>query len=119
MCQTPKGFDPCLDLISGYLCRSIRSMVRLRAPPPAMIQLCGVFGSCGTMLAMASTVNAVSVAAPSAADIMFGSTGPRGGRRPGLAEAAANSAMRSIGSAVGREIIRGVLGSILGGGRRR
>jgi DNA helicase HerA-like ATPase len=52
-------------------------------------------------------------------DIMFGSTGPRGGRRPGLAEAAAGSAMRSIGSAVGREIIRGVLGSILGGSRRR
>ena len=52
-------------------------------------------------------------------DMMFGSTGPRGGRRPGLAEAAAASAMRSIGSAVGREIIRGVLGSILGGSRRR
>jgi DNA helicase HerA-like ATPase len=52
-------------------------------------------------------------------DVMFGSTGPRGGRRPGLAEAAASSAMRSIGSAVGREIIRGVLGSILGGSRRR
>ncbi|HQC95784.1 MAG TPA: DUF853 family protein, partial [Aquabacterium sp.] len=52
-------------------------------------------------------------------DIMFGSTGPRGGRHEGLAEKAAASAMRSIGSAVGREIIRGVLGSILGGGKRR
>ena len=52
-------------------------------------------------------------------DMMFGSTGPRGGKRPGLAEAAATSAMRSIGSAVGREIIRGVLGSILGGSKRR
>jgi DNA helicase HerA-like ATPase len=52
-------------------------------------------------------------------DVLFGSTGPRGGRRPGLAEAAAQSAMRSIGTAVGREIIRGVLGSILGGGGRR
>lgn len=52
-------------------------------------------------------------------DAVFGSTGPRGGRRPGLAEAAATSAMRSIGSAVGREIIRGVLGSLLGGGSRR
>ena len=52
-------------------------------------------------------------------DVVFGSTGPRGGRRPGLAEAAATSAMRSIGSAVGREIIRGVLGSLLGGGSRR
>jgi DNA helicase HerA-like ATPase len=51
-------------------------------------------------------------------DMIFGSTGPRGGRRPGLAEAAASSAVRSIGSAVGREIIRGVLGSLLGGRRR-
>ncbi|MFN8793725.1 MAG: helicase HerA-like C-terminal domain-containing protein, partial [Betaproteobacteria bacterium] len=43
-------------------------------------------------------------------DVMLGTTGPRGGRRPGLMEAAASSAVRSIGSAVGREIIRGVLG---------
>lgn len=52
-------------------------------------------------------------------DVLFGSTGPRGGRREGLAESAARSAMRSVGSAVGREIIRGVLGGILGGGSRR
>jgi DNA helicase HerA-like ATPase len=52
-------------------------------------------------------------------DVLFGSTGPRGGRREGLAESAARSAIRSVGSAVGREIVRGVLGSILGGGSRR
>ena len=52
-------------------------------------------------------------------DMMFGTTGPRGGKHPGLVDAAAKSAMRSIGSAVGREIIRGVLGSILGGSKRR
>ena len=52
-------------------------------------------------------------------DVLFGSTGPRGGKHEGLAEAAARSAVRSIGSSVGREIIRGVLGSILGGARRR
>ena len=52
-------------------------------------------------------------------DVLFGSTGPRGGRHEGLAESAARSAMRSIGSSVGREIIRGVLGSLLGGSRRR
>jgi DNA helicase HerA-like ATPase len=52
-------------------------------------------------------------------DVLFGSTGPRGGRHAGLAEKAAASAVRSIGSAVGREIIRGVLGSLLGGSRRR
>jgi uncharacterized protein len=52
-------------------------------------------------------------------DVLFGSTGPRGGKHEGLAEAAARSAVRSIGSTVGREIIRGVLGSLLGGARRR
>ena len=52
-------------------------------------------------------------------DVLFGTTGPRGGKHEGLAEAAARSAVRSIGSSVGREIIRGVLGSILGGSKRR
>ena len=51
--------------------------------------------------------------------VLFGTTGPRGGKHEGLAEAAARSAVRSIGSSVGREIIRGVLGSIMGGTRRR
>jgi hypothetical protein len=48
-------------------------------------------------------------------DILFGSTGPRGGRREGVVEAAAKSIARSAG----RDIVRGVLGSILGGGKRR
>ena len=52
-------------------------------------------------------------------DVLLGSTGPRGGRHPGLIDAAAKSAVRSIGSQVGREIVRGVLGGLLGGGRRR
>ena len=51
--------------------------------------------------------------------VLFGTTGPRGGKNEGLMEAAARSAVRSIGSSVGREIIRGVLGSLLGGSRRR
>lgn len=52
-------------------------------------------------------------------EMLFGSTGPRGGRKVGLLEKAATSAVRSASSSVGREIIRGVLGSILGGGGRR
>ncbi|HZW71975.1 MAG TPA: helicase HerA-like domain-containing protein, partial [Caldimonas sp.] len=52
-------------------------------------------------------------------DVIFGSTGPRGGKHEGLAEAAARSAVRTIGSSVGREIIRGVLGGIFGGGSRK
>jgi DNA helicase HerA-like ATPase len=50
-------------------------------------------------------------------DILFGSTGPRGGRHEGMVEALAKSAVRTMGSTVGREIIRGVLGGLLGGKR--
>jgi DNA helicase HerA-like ATPase len=50
-------------------------------------------------------------------DILFGSTGPRGGRREGIVEMMAKSAVRTIGSSVGREIVRGVLGGLLGGKR--
>jgi uncharacterized protein len=52
-------------------------------------------------------------------DLVFGSTGPRGGKHDGLMQTAAKSAIRSAGSAIGREIFRGVLGGLLGGGRRR
>ncbi|MGE5640149.1 MAG: helicase HerA-like domain-containing protein, partial [Clostridia bacterium] len=53
-------------------------------------------------------------------DILFGRTGPRGGKQTqGLVEAVAKSAARTMGSEIGRQIIRGVLGSILGGTRRR
>ena len=51
-------------------------------------------------------------------DVLFGTTGPRGGRHEGLATSMAKSAVRSMGSAVGREIIRGVLGGIFGSKRR-
>jgi DNA helicase HerA-like ATPase len=51
-------------------------------------------------------------------DVLFGSTGPRGGVRDGLAQSMARSAVRTMGSTVGREIIRGVLGSLFGGKRR-
>jgi DNA helicase HerA-like ATPase len=52
-------------------------------------------------------------------DILFGKTGPRGGRQsPGVIDAITKSAARSIGSELGRQVLRGVLGSILGGKRR-
>ena len=51
-------------------------------------------------------------------DLLFGSTGPRGGRREGVVETVAKSAARSVGSSIAREITRGVLGSLLGGRRR-
>lgn len=51
-------------------------------------------------------------------DMLFGSTGPRGGQRDGLAQTMAKSAVRTMGTTLGREILRGVLGSLLGGRRR-
>jgi hypothetical protein len=51
-------------------------------------------------------------------DLIFGSTGPRGGRREGMVDALAKSAARSVGSSIARELTRGVLGSLLGGRRR-
>jgi hypothetical protein len=50
-------------------------------------------------------------------DILFGSTGPRGGHREGMFESAAKSAARSVGSGLGRQILRGVLGGLFGGRR--
>jgi DNA helicase HerA-like ATPase len=48
-------------------------------------------------------------------DLIFGSVGPRGGKRDGLVDLMAKSAARSAGSA----IMRGMLGSLMGGRRRR
>jgi DNA helicase HerA-like ATPase len=51
-------------------------------------------------------------------EVLLGKTGPRGGRKEGVLDAAAKSAARSVASSLGREITRGILGSILGGKRR-
>jgi hypothetical protein len=52
-------------------------------------------------------------------NLIFGSRGPRGGQRDGVAQMVVKSAVRTVGSAIGREIVRGVLGSLLGSSRRR
>ncbi len=52
-------------------------------------------------------------------DLLFGSHGPRGGQRDGVAQMVVKSAVRTVGSAIGREIVRGVLGGLLGGSKRK
>jgi len=47
-------------------------------------------------------------------DVLFGSTGPRGGKREGVVQ----SALRSTVRTVARQLVRGVLGSLLGSKRR-
>jgi hypothetical protein len=51
-------------------------------------------------------------------DMIFGSTGPRGGKRDGLVQTMAKSAVRTMGTSVGKEILRGVLGGIFGSKKR-
>ena len=51
-------------------------------------------------------------------DVLFGSTGPRGGKKDGLVQTMAKSAVRTMGTSLGKEILRGVLGGILGGRKR-
>jgi len=48
-------------------------------------------------------------------DILFGKTGPRGGRQSqGIVEAMTKSAARAIGSELGRQVLRGLFGSMTG-----
>ncbi|KQO14596.1 ATP-binding protein [Acidovorax sp. Leaf76] len=51
-------------------------------------------------------------------DLLFGTTGPRGGRKDGLVQTMAKSAVRTVGTSVGKEILRGVLGGIFGSKKR-
>ncbi len=51
-------------------------------------------------------------------ELIFGSTGPRGGRHEGLLEMFAKSATRTAGTTLSRQVLRGILGSLMGGRRR-
>jgi DNA helicase HerA-like ATPase len=86
--------------------------VRAAASPPASALPNAPSGEAGATSAGGGLMGGLK-------DILFGSTGPRGGRREGMAEAMAKSAARSVGTSIAREITRGVLGSLMGGGKRR
>jgi DNA helicase HerA-like ATPase len=45
-------------------------------------------------------------------DVLFGTTGPRGGHREGMIDIVARSAARAAGSQLGRQILRGMFGSL-------
>jgi DNA helicase HerA-like ATPase len=68
--------------------------------------------------ATSATESAAAGALGGLGALIFGSTGPRGGRRDGLVDVMAKSAARSAGSALSRTLLRGVLGSLTGGRRR-
>lgn len=51
-------------------------------------------------------------------DFLFGSTGPRGGRKDGLVQSLVKSTARNMSNQLGRELLRGVLGSLTGSKKR-
>ena len=48
-------------------------------------------------------------------EVLFGSTGPRGGKHDGIVQTVVKSSARTIGTNLGKQILRGVLGSMFGG----
>ena len=90
---------------------SAMEMLKARAeaaPAPAAKSGAGARGTATAQPAPASAMGGLN-------DLIFGSVGPRGGKRDGLVDLMAKSAARSAGSA----IMRGMLGSLMGGRRRR
>ncbi|MBA2686343.1 MAG: DUF853 family protein [Gemmatimonadaceae bacterium] len=59
-----------------------------------------------------SAPSAMSGALSGLGGLIFGTTGPRGGKHDGLVDLMAKSAARSAGSTITRSILRGVLGSL-------
>ncbi|MFZ7310227.1 helicase HerA-like C-terminal domain-containing protein [Comamonas jiangduensis] len=51
-------------------------------------------------------------------DFLFGSTGPRGGKKDGLVQSLVKSTARNMSNQIGRELLRGVLGSLTGSKKR-
>ena len=76
----------------------------------------GVAGTAGT--AGAGTAPADSGMMGELNDLLFGTTGPRGGKKDGIVQTVVKSTARTMGTQLGRQILRGVLGGIFGGKSR-
>jgi DNA helicase HerA-like ATPase len=101
---------------------SAMEILQARAPGASAQRAAAQPGAAGAPTIPGASAPAAAAANPMLAGalgglgaLVFGSTGPRGGRHDGLVDLMAKSAARSAGSA----IMRGVLGSIMGGRRSR
>jgi len=108
-------YDQTIDRESAY------EKVKMRAnatTPPGPPGRSGSPAPAGSPAAPASPGAQTTGFRDAMSNILFGTTGPRGGHHDGLVDSAAKSAARSFGSTVSRAILRGALGSLLGSGRR-
>ncbi len=93
---------------------SALEMLRARAQAPASAQPTASAGSVPSQSATPAAGVGGAVLA-GLGGLIFGTTGPRGGKRDGLVDMMAKSAARTAGSAITRSILRGVLGSMMDG----
>lgn len=104
-------YEKAVDRESAY------EVLRSRADSaPAAPGKPGVAGTAGT--AGAGTAPADSGMMGELNDLLFGTTGPRGGKKDGIVQTVVKSTARTMGTQLGRQILRGVLGGIFGGKSR-
>ena len=108
-------YEHMIDRPSAYEALTERTATRSSSPASTAGGLPPERGSLGGGLSGSFSSGTGGALLGGLSDVLFGSTGPRGGRHEGLVQAMAKSAVRTMGSTVGREIMRGVLGSLLGG----
>ena len=109
-----KGIDreSALELLQARAQASTGAAANAAASP---INPGGSIAGAGNAAAAGAGATMMSGALSGLGGLIFGTTGPRGGKHDGLVDLMAKSAARSAGSA----IMRGVLGSLMGGKRRR
>jgi len=101
-------YEKAVDRESAY------EVLRSRAESaPATPGKPGAAGTAGT--AGAGTAPADSGMMGELNDLLFGTTGPRGGKKDGIVQTVVKSTARTMGTQLGRQILRGVLGGIFGG----
>jgi len=104
-------YEKAVDRESAY------EVLRSRAESaPATPGKPGAAGTAGT--AGAGTAPADSGMMGELNDLLFGTTGPRGGKKDGIVQTVVKSTARTMGTQLGRQILRGVLGGIFGGKSR-
>ena len=109
-------YEQIVDRESAY--EKLKARAAGPAPAAGAGRTGGVAAGAGTAGQAGDPPSTGSAVTDALSNILFGTTGPRGGKHDGLVQSAARSAARSVGSGLGRAILRGALGSILGGSTR-
>ncbi|MFA6168912.1 MAG: helicase HerA-like domain-containing protein, partial [Gemmatimonadaceae bacterium] len=105
-------YEKVIDRESAYEILKARAATAASSAPAGQSAPAAPAGAAGTAGAVGAAVLG------GLGGLLFGTTGPRGGKRDGLFDLVAKSAARSTGTAISRGLVRGVLGSLLGGKRR-